>query len=261
MSTDVGIYFQGWMHKKNDNKIIGDKWNKRWFVLYDNGTLAYYANQVLEDKKNSLSLKGSSLKVIPKEQVKKKHYYCFELATKDRTFLLSCLNEIDFRSWMYWLSKGHPDAPLERSGTFYNTVINEVLQEAEVRNRKQSLTRRVSEAAQNFFRGRERVTSAPEVKVNKHAAVQDSDIKISDCDSVEKRKSVTSFSRSLPGIMDSRPMFHLENKENEIAQPIPTMSEFALKLQEFVRENEQKMDEIIETLTRNFEESELKAKH
>jgi hypothetical protein len=254
MSTDVGIYFQGWMHKKNDNKIIGDKWNKRWFVLYDNGMLAYYANQVLQDKKNSVSLKGSSLKVIPREQVKKKHSYCFELATKDRTFLLSCQNEIDFRSWMYWLSKGHPDAPIE-------TVIDKVVQEAEVRNRRQSLTSRVSEAAQNFFRGRERVNSARGLKVHKEAAVQDFDLKISDHDEVGRRKSVTSFSRSLPGVRVSRPMFHCENKENEIAQPIPTMSEFALKLQEFVRENEKKMDEIIETLACNFEENELKAEN
>jgi len=251
MSADAGIFFQGWMHKKNDNTFIGDKWNKRWFVLYEDGILAYYANQVLEDKKNSLKLKGSKLNVLPKEHINKKRPWCFELATTERTFLLSCLNEKDFRSWIYWLSKGHPDAPIERSGTFYNTVIDEVLQNAEVQNRRQSLTRRVTEAAQNFFRGREKAHSAVDVKLSDHKSNRNYEL---DHDSTDNRKS------SLPGleVRVSRPMFHVENKEYGESLLPPPKSDFAKRLQEFVCENEQKMDEVIDYLSRTFEENELK---
>jgi len=260
MSGDAGIYFQGWIHKKNDNKFIGDKWNKRWFVLYEDGILAYYANQVLEDKKNSVNLRGSKLKVLPKEHVNKKRPYCFELATKDRTFLLSCLNKVDYRSWMYWLSKGHPDAPLERSGTFYNTVIEKVLQEAEDKNRRQSLTRRVSEAAQSLFQRREQVVhSADEVKTDDQPVIQIFDGKRPEHESAEKGVSSTSLPRmeSVVGRV-SRPWIHLETKENDATSLPPPESEFAHKLQEFVRENDQKMEEVIDQLVRNLDEIESK---
>jgi len=260
MSADAGIYFQGWIHKKNDNKFIGDKWNKRWFVLYEDGILAYYANQVLEDKKNSVNLRGSKLKVLPKEHINKKRPYCFELATKDRTFLLSCLNEKDYRSWMYWLSKGHPDAPLERSGTFYNTVIEKVLQEAEDKKRRQSLTRRVSEAAQSLFQRREQVHSAEESKADDLPVIQIfSEGKRAEHDSAEKGNSSPSLPRmeSVVGRV-SRPWIHLETKENDAASLPPPESEFAYKLQEFVIENEQKMEEVIDQLVRNLDKMESK---
>jgi len=253
MSADAGIFFQGWIHKKNDNKIIGDKWNKRWFVLYEDGILAYYATQVLEDKKNSVNLRGSKLNVLPKEHINKKRPWCFELATKERTFLLSCMNEKDFRSWIYWLSKEHPDAPLERAGTF-NTVIDEVLQTAEVpQNRRQSLTSRVKASVNfNFLRGREKAHSAVETKQSEQRGSQDSNL---DNDSVDKRRS----SPSLPSLDHrvSGPMFHVENKEDGESLP-PPESDFAKQLQEFVRENGQKMEEIINKLSRTFAESELK---
>jgi len=254
MSADAGIFFQGWMHKKNDNKFIGDKWNKRWFVLYEDGILAYYATQVLEDKKNSVNLRGSKLHVLPKEHLNKKRPWCFELETKERTFLLSCMHEKDFRSWIYWLSKEHPDAPLERTGTF-NTVINEVLHSAEVQqNRRQSLTSRVK-ASVNFLRGREKSHSTVETKLSEQHGSQNSDV---DNDSVDKRRS----SPSLPSLDHrvSRPMFHVENKEDGESLP-PPESDFAKRLQEFVRENEQKMEEVINKLSRTFSESELKVEN
>jgi len=241
--------------KKNDNTFIGDKWNRRWFVLYDDGILAYYATQILEDKKNSVNLRGSKLNILPKEHINKKHPWCFELATKERTFLLSCVNEKDFKAWIYWLSKGHPDAPLERSGTFYKTVIDEVLKTAEVQNRRQSLTSRVRASAHNFFRGREKAHSAVETKLSDRRGRPNF---LLDNDSSDKQRS----SPSLPSYDSrlSRPMFHVESKEE--GEPIsPPESEFAKRLQEFVRENEQKMDEVIEQLSRSFKESELKEKN
>jgi len=254
MSADAGIFFQGWMHKKNDNKFIGDKWNKRWFVLYEDGILAYYATQVLEDEKNSVNLRGSKLNVLPKEHINKKRPWCFELATKERTFLLSCMNEKDFRSWIYWLSKEHPDAPLERAGTF-NTVIDEVLQTAEVQqNRRQSLTSRLK-ASVNFRRGREKAHSTVETKLSEQRGIQNSDV---DNDSVDKRRS----SPSLPSLDHrlSRPMFHVENKEDGESLSAPE-SDFAKRLQAFVRENEQRMEEVISKLSRTFAESELKVQN
>jgi len=251
MSTDAGIYFQGWIHKKNDNKFMGEKWNKRWFVLYEDGVLAYYANQVLSDKKNSLNLKGSKLKVLPKEHINKRRPYCFELETKDRTFLLSCQNEKGYRSWMYWLSKGHPEAPRERSGSFYNNVIEQVLQEAEVQNRRTSLTRRVTAAAQNMFRGRE-VHSGEERKMEE-PEIQLFDSKRLGGDSDSKPGTSGSLPR-MESVRVSRPWIHLETKENDTLSLPPPESEFAHRLQAFVKENEQAMEEVINYLVRTIDE-------
>lgn len=250
MSADAGIYFQGWIHKKNDNKFMGEKWNKRWFVLYEDGVLAYYANQVLEDKKNSLNLKGSKLKVLPKEHINKRRPYCFELETKDRTFLLSCQNEKGYRSWMYWLSKGHPEAPRERSGSFYNNVIEQVMQEAEEQNRRQSLTRRVTAAAQNLFRGREQVHSGEELKM------EEPEIQIFDSKRLgnDDSKPGASVPR-MESVRVSRPWIHLETKENDNISLPPPESDFAYKLQDFVKENEQTMEEVIDYLVRTIDEN------
>jgi len=261
MSTDAGIYFQGWIHKKNDNKIIGDKWNKRWFVLYEDGILAYYASQVLDEIKNSLNLRGSKLKVLPIKHINKKHPYCFELATKKRTFLLSCLNEKEYRSWMYWLSKGHPDAPLERSGTFYNTVIEQVLQEAEELKERRSLTRRLTEAAENSFRERVKVHSAPEGKMADQQMIKIFDSKPKAHRSVEKSNALSLTSpKSLESLKpDSGPYEYCDSKEDEaISAPIANI-DFVNKIQEFVIENEQKMEEVIQYLVRSFDENESKA--
>jgi len=231
---------------------MGEKWNKRWFVLYEDGILAYYANQVLAEKKNAVSLKGSKLKVLPKEHIKRRPH-CFELETKDRTFLLSCRNEQGYRLWMYWLSKGHPEAPRERSGSFFNTVIDQVLQEAEVQNRRQSLTRRVTAAAENVFRARERVLSLDERKVEE-PDIQIFDNKRFGNDSDSKPSAATSNSvQRLESLRVSRPWIHLESKENDDLSLPPPESDFAYKIQDFVKENERTMEEVIDYLVRTME--------
>jgi len=248
MSTDAGIYFQGWLHKKN-TKFMGEKWNKRWFVLYEDGILAYYANQVLEDKKNALNLRGSKLNVLPKEHVSKKRPYCFELETKDRIFLLSCQDEKQWHSWMYWLSKGHPDAPRERSGSFFNAVIEQVLIEAKEQNQRLSLTRRVMEAAQNVFRARERVLSFEDHKIEDQPDSSDN-----------KRVGLPEMNSELsaPAVYSvrvSRPWVDIETKEDTNSLP-PPESEFAYKLQDFVKENDQTMEKVIDYLVRTIDEKE-----
>jgi len=250
MSTDAGIYFQGWIHKKNDNTFMGEKWNKRWFVLYEDGILAYFANQVLEDKKNSVNLRGSKLKVLPKQHVNKRRPFCFELETKQRTFLLSCQDEKEYRSWMYWLSKGHPEAPRERSGSFFNDVIEEVLKQADEGKKRMSLTRRVSEAAQipkASYRGRERVYSADDGRTSQIHIQFDSKRRATDAkphDSVPRMESVRL----------SRPWIDIDTKDNDNISLPPPESAFALKLQDFVKENEQTMEKVIEYLIQDVDE-------
>jgi len=232
---------------------MGEKWNKRWFVLFEDGILAYYANQVLEDKKNSVNLRGSKLKVLPKEHVNKRRPYCFELETKQRTFLLSCQNEKEYRSWMYWLSKGHPEAPRERSGSFFNEVIEEVLKEAEGTKKRMSLTRLVSEAAQIpriSYRGRERVYSADDGRTSQiHVQFN------------RKRRSTDAKPHdSVPRIESvrlSRPWIDIDTKDNDTISLPPPESAFALKLQEFVKENEQTMEKVIEYLVQDVDEKEM----
>jgi len=256
MSTDAGIYFQGWMHKKNDNKFMGEKWNKRWFVLYEDGILAYYANQVLEDKKNSVNLRGSKLKVLPKEHVNKRRPYCFELETKERTFLLSCQNEKEWRSWMYWLSKGHPEAPRERSCSFFNLIIEDVLKEAEGMNKKMSLTRRVTEAAETSkvsYRGRERVYSADSRKKCDQIDIHIFDSKRPANSPDHKPEETVPHIES---VRVSRPWIDIECKDNDTISPPPPESEFAHKLQDFVKENEKTMEKVIDNLVRAVDEKE-----
>jgi len=251
MSTDVGIYFQGWIHKKNDKGFIGDKWNKRWFVLYEDGILAYYADQVLMDKKNSVDLKGSKLKVLPKKNIKKRPY-CFELETKDRTFLLSCPDEKGYKSWLYWLSKGHPETP-ERPGEFFNTVIEEVLRDAEKEQRRTCLTSRVTAAAESYFSKRDHVVSGDERKLEEQLDAQVIDSKRIDDELVMKPTSADSLSRCESERV-SRPWIHLESKENDRVSLPPPESDFAYKLQDFVKQNEQTMEEVIENLVRTTDD-------
>jgi len=259
MSTDAGIYFQGWIHKKNDKNFVGDRWNKRWFVLYEDSILAYYADQVLRDKKNSVSLKGSKLKVLPKETVKKRPY-CFELVTKDRTFLLSCGDEQGYRQWMYWLSKGHPNAP-ERPGAFFTSVIEEVLQEVEKQRRRMSLTSRVTAAAQSNFSRRERVASGQNERKEEQPVIQVLDRKRSGDEVILKPTSADSLPRC-ESVRVSRPWIHLdsnfESKENDKVSLPPPESEFAHKLQDFVKQNERTMEEVIDKLVRTIDEKQSK---
>jgi len=255
MSTDMGIYFQGWIHKKNDKNFIGDKWNKRWFVLYEDGILAYYADQVLVDKKNALDLKGSKLKVLPKDNVKRRPY-CFELETKARTFLLSCANEKGYKSWMYWLSKGHPEAP-ERPGEFFNSVIEEVLREAEKEQRRMSLTSRVTAADQSYFSRRDQVVNSEERKLEEQLNVQVIDSKRIVDEVMVKPTSPDSLSRC-ESVRVSRPWIHLESKENDRVSLPPPESEFANKLQDFVKQNDQTMEEVIDNLVRTIDDKQSK---
>jgi len=255
MSTDAGIYFQGWIHKKNDKNFIGDKWNKRWFVLYEDGILAYYADQVLVDKKNALNLKGSKLKVLPKDNIKRRPF-CFELETKDRTFLLSCPNEKDYRLWMYWLSKGHLEA-LERPGEFFNAIIEEVLREAEKEQRRTSLTSRVTAAAESYFNRRDQVVNNDERKMEEQL-----DIGVIDSKQIGDDVALTPTSAESPtrceSVRVSRPWIHLEGKENERLSLPPPESEFAYKLQDFVKQNDRAMEEVIDNLVRTIDDKQSK---
>jgi len=252
MSTDAGIYFQGWIHKKNDKNFVGDRWNKRWFVLYEDGILAYYADQVLRDKKNSVNLKGSKLKVLPKENIKRRPY-CFELVTKDRTFLLSCGDETGYKSWMYWLLKGQPDAP-DRPGPFFTSMIEEVLQLAEKEKRRMSLTSRVTAAAQSYFSTREQAVSSDERKSVEQPVIQVNSKKIGDDIKPTSSDSLT----RIESVRHSRPWIHLdsnfERKENNLASLPPPESEFAHKLQDFVKQNEKTMERVIDKLVRTIDE-------
>merc|ERR1712060_211193 len=210
------------------------------------------ANQVLEDKKNSVNLRGSKLKILPKQHVNKRRPYCFELETKQRTFLLSCQDEKEYRSWMYWLSRGHPEAPRERSGSFFNDVIDDVLKQAEGKKERISLTRRVSEAAQipKVSYRRERVYSADDGRTSQIHNQSDSKRRATDAtphDSVPRLESVR----------HSRPWIDIESKDNDNISLPPPESDFALKLRDFVKENEQTMEKVIEYLIQDVDEKEI----
>merc|ERR1711920_38861 len=136
---------------------------------------------------------------------------------------------------------------------FFNDVIEEVLKKAEGEKKRMSLTRRVSEAAQIpkvSYRNRERVYSADDSRTSQINNIIDSKRRATDAkphDSVQRMESVR----------HSRPWIDIDTKDNDNISLPPPESEFALKLRDFVKENEQTMEKVIEYLIQDVDEKEM----
>eukprot|EP00483_Globobulimina_turgida_P010993 UN11014 len=93
---------QGWLHKRGK---ISTKYQKRWFVLYHNNTLAYFEKPEHVKNKKKQPLGEISLYFVT--QINKKaredknvgKKYKFELITKDRTFILKSEDAKPYFKW------------------------------------------------------------------------------------------------------------------------------------------------------------------
>merc|ERR1719319_1570011 len=144
---------QGWIHKKNDKTgFMGERWQKRWFVLYENGTLEYYSQEKLtkDNFKKKLDLRGSRIKILPKTDQKKipADTQCFEFVTPSRVYFLAC-EKSALDSWLTHLISGNPDVPApprNRSNSFFTSIIESAQKEAEANKRRLSLTSRITDS-------------------------------------------------------------------------------------------------------------------
>ena len=62
LTTQAAIIKQGYLRKRKPGKL-GAKWERRYFVLYNDGKLKYYDSRSQADEKGSLDLRFFALQV------------------------------------------------------------------------------------------------------------------------------------------------------------------------------------------------------
>jgi len=111
-----GVFVEGWLYKKSDNRISISPWRKRWFMMDAQGI--YYFRSSEENKKSNEGIIYSTtlerVKICDvvlctvKEAPKEGPRFCFEVHTpvSQKPLVLQARGPLEFKKWIDIIRKG-----------------------------------------------------------------------------------------------------------------------------------------------------------